>query len=105
MLGILFNEEIERVNDRHFGDEVYRDGKLAGFFREDESRQPVTIGILLPVEKVLLWFHCERIAFDWRAAVSSRAQADFVRRKIDRAVKLVVGFVVKGNSDCHGFGS
>ena len=49
-----FEEEIERVEDGHFGDEIDFDGEFGRGFGEDEAGEVIRLGVLLPVEEVLV---------------------------------------------------
>jgi hypothetical protein len=101
VLGELVHEEVEGVDHRHVGDQVDRDRKRLGLFREDQSCHPVAEGVLLPVEEVAGRLDLERIAEDGRAAVGRRAQAHLVRPQADRAVEAVAGLVVERDADGH----
>ncbi|MNL26854.1 hypothetical protein D3C87_1484090 [compost metagenome] len=69
LLGVGFQEEIERVVDRHLGDQVYGDLEFARLAREIQARQIVGERVLLPVQEVLGGFHRQRVRQDRRAAV------------------------------------
>jgi len=45
------DQEIERIDHRHVGDEIDRDGEFACLLGEDEAGEPVSVRILLPVTK------------------------------------------------------
>ncbi len=53
MLGGVFHEEVERIVDRHVGDEVDLDLELGHRLGKDEARQPVAVGVLLVVHEML----------------------------------------------------
>ena len=57
MLGPFLDEEIERVDHRHVGDEVDDDFQFPGFLREDEAGDVIAVGVLLPVDEVVRRFH------------------------------------------------
>ena len=50
---LRFEEEIERVVDRHLDDEVDRDLEFARLLGEDQPRLVVRERVLLPVDEVL----------------------------------------------------
>ena len=52
-LGRRLEEEVERIDHRHLGDQIDVDGELARLLRKDEAREVVAVRILLPVEEVL----------------------------------------------------
>lgn len=52
--GFFFEEEVERVDDCHVGDEIDANLQFRGWFREDDSGEVVSEGVLLPVDEV--WF-------------------------------------------------
>src|SRR5439155_22749649 len=64
VFGVGLDEKVEWVDDRHVGDQIDQDLELAGPLREDETRHPVAVGVLLPVEEMLRWLDLQRIAND-----------------------------------------
>ena len=54
LLGFLFQEEIEWIDDRHLGDEIDFNRKLFRLFRKDQPGKAIAIRILLPVDEVIL---------------------------------------------------
>ncbi len=90
-----FEEEVERVIDRHFGDEVHLDEQLARFFGNDEAAEVVAERILLPVQEMFSGQDAKRITEDGGAAMRGGPQADDVGRVRDRAVILVMCPVVE----------
>ena len=62
MLRVGLEKEIERIDDRHFGNEVDLDAKFIGGFEENQARQIVCLRILLPINEMLLRRNAERIA-------------------------------------------
>ena len=52
--GVRFEEEIERIEDRHLGDQIDFDEEFGGGFGEDQAREIVALRVLLPVEEVVL---------------------------------------------------
>src|SRR5262249_12582422 len=96
-----FDEEIERIYHRHVGDEIDRDGEFASLLWKDETCEPVSIRILLPVHEVLRRRDFERVAFDPRAAMGGRAQPNDLRREADRPIVAVPCDVVEVGEDRH----
>ena len=62
ILSVRFEKKIERIDDRHFGDEVDLDAKFIGRFEENQTRLIVCLGVLLPIDEVLLGSDPERVA-------------------------------------------
>ncbi len=54
MLGLLLDEEVEGIVDRHVGDEIDFDLQLAHRLGKDEAGEPVAVGILLMVDEMRL---------------------------------------------------
>ena len=100
-----FDEEVERVDDGHVGDEVDFDFELGGLFQEDEAGEVVGIRVLLPVEEVLLRIDPERVGQDGGAGVRGRAEAHGVRAHRDGPVIFVAGDVIQRNANGHANGS
>ncbi len=102
LVGPRFEEEVERVDDRQFGDEIDLDLEFACLFRKDQAGEVVRLRILLPVDEVLVRRDLQRVAEDRRARVRRRAQPDDLGREADRPVVAIVRDVVEGNMDRHG---
>ena len=102
VLGLLLEEEVERIDDRHVGDEVDLEHQLGRVLRKDEARLVVAERILLPVEEVRLRLDAQRVRDDRRAAVRRGAQANDVRRGADRPVVAVASRMVQRDADAQG---
>ena len=89
LLGVLLEEEVERVDHRHVGDQVDLDGELRRPLEKDEPREIVAERVLLPVDEVLLGRDLQRVGLDRRAAMRRRPQAHDMRRQHDRSVVAV----------------
>ena len=79
VLGARLEEEVERVEDGHLGDEVHLEGEDRRRFRKRDPGEEVALRILLPVDEVLRRLEAERVAGHRRTAVRRRAQPDDVR--------------------------
>ena len=101
LLGPTLDEEVERVDHRHIGHQVDGDVERAGRLRENEARDVVAVGVLLPVHKMLLRRDPQAVTRNRGAAVRRRAQAHLVRRQPDRAVERVERAVLEGDADRH----
>ena len=101
LLGIGFDEKVERVDNREFGGEIDLDLELRHFLRKDEPRLPIAMRVLLPVHEMLRRRHLQRIGGDFGAAVRRRAQPDGLRLKHDRAVVFIVGDMMDGGGNGH----
>jgi len=101
MLRILFDEEIEGIDDGHVGDQVDRKLERIRFFREHETADVIPVGVLLPVDEMLLRQHRQRIRQDRRARMRRRTQAHLMRREGDLPVVAVTGLVVQRDTDSH----
>ena len=72
-LGVILDEEIERVDDRHVGDEIDLDFKFGRFLGEYETRQPIAVRVLLPVHEMIGGRDFQAVARNARAAMGRRA--------------------------------
>ena len=102
MLGVTFDEEIEGIDDRHFGDQIHGDLQFPDFVREHQPGLEIAEGVLHPVDEMLGRLDPERIGVNGSASVRGGAQADDVRREIDWAVEAVRRAMVERNTDGHG---
>ena len=96
---IGFDEEVERVVHRHFGDQVDLDPELARRVREYQPRLVVGLGILLPVEEMRRGQHAHRIRKNPGAAVGRRSQAHDLRTERHRPVVAVMRDVIQRYMD------
>ena len=101
LLRARLEEEIERVEDRHLGDEVDLDAEERRRLREDEPGEVVRLRVLLPVDEVLGRLDLHRVAQDAGSRVRRRPQPDDLRAEVDRPVVAVVRDVVEGDVDRH----
>ena len=68
-LRALLDEEIERIVDRHVGDDVDLDLQFVDQFGKDIAGQPVAVRVLLDVYEMLGRRDFQRMRYDPRAAV------------------------------------
>ena len=97
----FLDEEVERVVDRHVGDEVDFDLQLGHRLGEDEAGEVVAVGVLLQVDEVLGRRHPQRVAQDLGLGMRRRLQANNLGLEDDRAVIFIVREVVDGRLDRH----
>ena len=100
-LGIVLDEEIERIIDRQFGDQIDGDGKLIGLFGKHQPRQPIAMRVLLPVHKVVFRRHLERIGRNRGAAMRGGAQANDLRTERHRTIIGVAGRMMQFGMNGH----
>ncbi len=100
----FLDEEIERIVDRHVGDDVDLDLQLPDQLGKHIARQPVAVGVLLVIHEMIGRCHLERMRNDPRAAVRRGPETDDLRPERDRAVVSVVCEVMDGGSDGHAVG-
>ena len=100
-LRIRLDEKIEGIDHFQVGDEIDRDGKFFGPLREDETREPITVRVLLPVHEVLGGLHRQRIAGNAGAAMRCRPQPYDLRPETDRPGVIVARCVVKPDKNGH----
>ena len=96
-----FEEEVERVDGRHVGDEVHRDAEMGDFFREDDAGEEIALRVLLPVQEVAFGLDLERVGEDGRAGMRRRTQADGLWPQTHRLVVAIGGAVGQGDMKGH----
>ncbi len=102
VLGVGLEEEVERIEHSHLGDQIDFDAKLVGLFREDQARQVIALRVLLPVDEMVFRQDFQRIRQHACAAMGGRAQANDLRTQFDRAVVAIMRDMVQGNMNRHG---
>ncbi len=95
-LSAFLDEEVERIIDRHVGDDVDLDLQFVDQLREDVARQPVAVGILLDVDEMLGGRDFQRMRDYARPALRRRPEPDDLRAQRDRPVV----FIVRQVMDC-----
>ena len=73
IFGVGLQEKIERIEHRHLGDQVDFNAQLVSLFREHQARQVIALGVLLPVDEMLLGQHLQRVGQYPRTAMGRRA--------------------------------
>ena len=101
-LRALLNEKVERVVDRHVGDDVDFDLQFVDQFGEDVAGEPVAVGVLLVVHEMVGRRHFQGMRDDPGPAVRRGPEADDLRAERDRPVIFIVCQVMDGGSDRHG---
>jgi hypothetical protein len=100
-LRVRLEEEVERVEDRHLGDEVDLDAELVGLLLEHEPAEVVSFRILLPVDEVFGRRDLERVRKDARTAMRRRAQTDYLRPERNEPVVPIVRDVIECDMNGH----
>ena len=101
-LRALLDEEVERVDHGHVGDEVDRRRQLIRLVRHHDAGEEVAERVLLPVDEMRLRRQRQRVAEDGRAAVRGGAQPDHVGPEPDEAVVPVLRAMRQGDVKRHG---
>ena len=73
LFGVLLDEEVERIDHLHVGDQADGDRQAAGPRRKDEPGHEVAERVLLPVDEVVCGLDGQRVGLDRRARVWRRA--------------------------------
>ena len=102
VLGVLLQEEVERIDDGHLRDQVHLEDELGRGLLKDQPRLVVSEGILLPVEKVRVRLDAQGVRDDGRPAVRRGPEPHDVRRGVDRPIVAVTTRMVERDADAHG---
>ncbi len=102
VLGVLLDEEVERVDHLEVGDQADGDGEAAGAGREHQAGQEVAERVLLPVDEVVGWFDLERVGLDRGTRVRRGTQPDDVWKDLHQSVERVAGAMLQRHLDTHG---
>ena len=102
ILRAFLDEKVERVVDRHVGDDVDLDLEFTHGLGEDEPGHPVPVRVLLMVDEVVRGRDLQRMRNHPRARMRRGAQPDDLGPKRDGTVVLVVRQVVDCGLDRHG---
>ena len=98
---LRFEEEIERIEHRHLGNQINLDAKLSRLLGKDEARRVIGLRILLPVDEMLCRLDTKRIAQNPRPRMRRGTQSHNLRAEIDQPVILIVRFVMERDVDGH----
>ena len=94
-------KEVERIENRHFRDQVHLDEKLRRGFGEDQARQIVSLWILLPVDEVVCRVDLQGLGENRGAAVRRGTEPDYLGAEVDPAVISIAGFMIQRNVNRH----
>ena len=100
-LGVILDEEVERVDHFQVCDQPDGDGQTSRTRREDQPGHEVAEGVLLPVDEVIGRFDLQRVSLDRCARVRRRTQPDDVRIDLYESVECVAGAVLQRHLDTH----
>ena len=100
-LRVGLEEEVERIEHRHLGDQIDLDAQLARLLREHEPGEVVRLRVLLPVDEVLGRRDLQRIGQDARAAMRRGPQAHDLRPERHAPVVAVVRDVIERDVNGH----
>ena len=101
LLGVLLDEEVERIDHLQVGDQADGDRQAAGAVRKNEPGKEIAEGILLPVDEVVGGLDGQRVSLDRRARVWRRAQPDDVRMHLHQPIERVAGAMLQRHFDAH----
>jgi hypothetical protein len=99
--GIGFEKKIERVVDRHFGNDVDGDLERTRFFRKHESGHVIGKRVLLPIAEMFAGLNALTVRNDARAAMRRGAQSHDLGTELDRTVVAVMRDVIKRDVEGH----
>ena len=100
-LAALLDEEVERIIDRHVGDQVDLDLEFGHRLGKHEARLEIAIGVLLHIDEVQARADPQGMAEHLGFGMRCRLQANDLRLQRDRAVIFVVGQMIDGGFDRH----
>ena len=101
-LGELLDEEVERVDHFHIGNQSDGDAELPGRIGEHQAGQEIAERVLLPVHEVVGRFDRQRVGLDRRPGVRRRSQSDHMRVHRHESVEVVAGPMFQRHLDAHG---
>ena len=96
-----FEKKIERIEYRHFGNQINFNAEFARFFRKHQARQVIRLRVLLPIDEMSGRRNAHRIRQNARAAVGRRPQTHDLRAELDQTVVAVMRDVIQRNMDRH----
>ena len=100
-LGRGFEEEVERIDDRHVGHQVDRDLEQVGLLGKYQPGEVISLRILLPVDEMLGRGDLQRIGNDGCPAVRGRTQTHDLRPQLDGPVISVGRPMMQRDVDAH----
>ncbi len=100
-LGVRLQEEVERVDRRHFNDQVDRHPKAVDLLLKRDAGQEVGVGVLLPIEKVIGRLDLQRVTDNRRSRMRRGPQPHDLRPQHDGALVAIVRVVIECDPDRH----
>jgi hypothetical protein len=101
ILGVLLDEEVEGIDDRHLGDEPHMQPQLHDRLREDRPPDHISERILLSIQAMIGRLDVQPVVADRRSRMGRREKAYHVRGEPNRTVVLVVRRVVERDVNGH----
>ena len=101
LFGPVLDEEVERVDHLHVGDQPDGDGQAAGTVREHQAGQEIAERVLLPVDEVIGRLDLQRIGLDRGARVRRGAQPNDVGIHLHQPIERVAGAMLQRHLDAH----
>lgn len=102
LLGVGFQKEVERVNDRHLGDEVDFDDQLLSSLGEHQPSDIIAVRILLPVHVMTGRLDPQRVTQHGSTSMRGRSEPHEVWPEFGRVVVLIFSTVMQRDADSHG---
>ena len=101
VFGPVLDEEVERVDDLHIGDQPDGDGQAAGSGREHQAGQEISECVLLPVDEVIGGLDLQRVGLDRGPRVRRGAQPNDVGMHLHQPIERVAGAMLQRHLDAH----
>ena len=98
---VVFQEEVERVEDSQFRNEINVYDEGLGGLGKDESRQIITVRILLPVEEMFPRLNLQGVAADCRPAMGRGPQSYNMGGQSYQTVVFVACPMVQCDANAH----
>ena len=101
---VVFDEEVERIDHRHVGDQIDRDLKVIRRLRERQTGRSDCRMDPVANSEMIARLDRQTVGIDRRAGVVGRTQPNQLRPKLNRSVVAILGFVVQGDANGHRVG-
>ena len=100
-VGAWLDEEVERIDDCHVGDQIDGNAQLANLLGKNDPGLKVAVRVLLPIDEVVGRLDLERVTQDRCPTMRCRPQPHHLRPQRGRSFVAIVSLMIECDANCH----